>query len=411
MGLPPALRNPVFWFWGLISVGAVSQLVLGLYSHQSMAVSFIVMAVGLVGLARCHLGRWIGVDPLVVAALTILTVALLAQPLIAPDCARCSGRAIRVLPLLWLMAFAAHAAYAVFTDVPAWASRWFKFLSWGGGVLVCLMLIELLGDAAVYRWVVDFPANEAVGLSRYNRAASLLALAIWSWLGWVMLRPSRSTAAPVLVGMVLVGLTAVLALGESTTSLLALALGLTAAVLAAAAPGWVLLAGTLAQIAVLAAGPWPWAGWPARLNDSFEQWPVTLWHRFEIWDHGALAAAAKPWFGWGFSGYREVPKTLAPIETYRYFVEAPTHPHNVFLQLWVELGVWGALAGGLVVLAVARAIWAGPRSARPTGIATFAATATVAIAAYGAWQASWLAIIGFVMISQAAVAAIAAPRS
>ena len=181
MVLPPGLRNPVFWFWGLISVGAVSQLVLGLYSHQFMATSFIVMAVGLVGLARYHLGRWIGVDPLVVAALMILTVVLLAQLLITPDCARCSSRAIRVLPLLWLMAFAAHAAYAVFTDVPAWAGLWFKFLSWGGGVLVCLMLIELLGDAAVYRWVVDFPANEAVGLSRYNRAASLLALAIWSW--------------------------------------------------------------------------------------------------------------------------------------------------------------------------------------------------------------------------------------
>ena len=411
MGLLPTLRNPVFWFWGFILVGAVSQLVLGLYSHQSMAVSFIVMAVGFVALARCHLGRWIGVDPLVMAALTILTVALLAQPWIAPDCARCSGRAIRVLPLLWLMAFAAHAAYAVFTNVPEWAGRWFKFLSWGGGVLFCLMLIELLGDAAVYRWVANFPANEAVGLSRYNRAASLLVLAIWSWLGWVLLKPSRSTAAPLLVAVVLAGLTAVLALGESTTSLLALAPGLTALVLAAAAPGWVLLAGTLAQIAVLAAGPWPWIGWPARLNDSLGRWPVTLWHRFEIWDHGALAAAAQPWFGWGFSGYREVPKTLAPIETYRYFVEAPTHPHNVFLQLWVELGVWGALAGGLVVLAVARAIWAGPRSARPTGIATFVATATVAIAAYGAWQASWLAIIGFVMISQAAVAAIAAPRS
>ena len=166
-----------------------------------------------------------------------------------------------------------------------------------------------------------------------------------------------SAAAPLLVAMVLVGLTAVLALGESTTSLLALALGLTAAVLAAAAPGWVLLAGTLAQIAVLAAGPWPWAGWPARLNDSFEQWPVTLWHRFEIWDHGALAAVAKPWFGWGFSGYREVPKTLAPTETYRYFVEADPPPQCVF-TIMVELGVWGALAGGLVVLAVARAIWA-----------------------------------------------------
>ena len=411
MGLPPALRNPVFWFWGLISVGTVSQVILGLYSHQSMAASFIVMAVGLVGLARWHLGRWVGIDPLVTIALTILTVALLAQPLIAPECMHCGGRAMRIAPLLWLMALAAHAAYAVFSEMPVWAGRWFKLLSSSGCVLVCLMSIELLGDAAVYRWIVDFPANEAVGLSRYNRAASLLALVIWSWLGWVMLRPIQSAATALLAAGVLVGMTALLALSESTTSLAALASGLISAALAAVAPGWVLLAGTLAQVVVLATGPWPWAGWPARLNDSFELWPVTLWHRFEIWDHGASAVAAKPWLGWGFSGYREVPKTLAPTESYRYFVEVPTHPHNMFLQLWVDIGMWGAIAGGLIVLAAARAIWAGPRSARPTAIATLAATVTVAIAAYGAWQASWLAIIGFVMVSQAAVAAIGAARN
>ncbi|MGB1005814.1 MAG: O-antigen ligase family protein, partial [Thalassobaculaceae bacterium] len=365
MPFPPALRSPSFWLWGVIAVGMLSQLVIGLYSHQAMAPSFVVLAAGVMGLARYRLGRWVGLDPLTVTALAALTGLLLAQPMIAPDCARCAGRAVRVLPLLWLIALTTQAARAVFSAAPAWANRWFGLLTWGGGIVVVLMLIELIANAALYRWATNFSADQAVGPSRYNRAASLLALAVWSWAAWITLRPGRGPYAPFWMAAVLVGLTGVLALGDSTTSLLAFAIGLAAAAAATVAPGWVLLAGIFAQGAVLAAGPWPWAAWPVRLDDSFGHWPVSLWHRFEIWDHGALAVAARPWFGWGFGGYREVPTDLAPTATYRYFNETSTHPHNVFLQLWVELGAGGALAGVLVVLAVARAIWAGPPALRP----------------------------------------------
>ena len=229
MGFPPVLRNPSLWLWGLIATGAISQLVIGLYSHQSMAPSFLVLAVGVIGLARHRLGRWVGLDPLTLAALAVLTLIMLAQPLIAPDCARCAKRALRLLPMLWLIALTAAAAQAVFSAAPACAARWFRMITWGGGLLIVLMLIELLADAAVYRWVTNFPPDQAVGLSRYNRAASLLALVIWSWAVWITLRPGRGSFAPFWLAAALAGLSGVLALGDSTTSLLAFALGLVAA--------------------------------------------------------------------------------------------------------------------------------------------------------------------------------------
>ncbi len=84
----------------------------------------------------------------------------------------------------------------------------------------------------------------------------------------------------------------------------------------------------------------------------------------------------------------EVPGSPIPLQ------EAPTHPHNIFLQIWLELGVPG-------VLALSAAIGFGLQrlSAIPMRRAAFAAMAAAAAAAYisfmfeaSLWQAWRIAV-------------------
>lgn len=128
-------------------------------------------------------------------------------------------------------------------------------------------------------------------------------------------------------------------------------------------------------------------------------------HRLEIWRFTAERILERPLLGWGFDASRAIPggnelirfvgpwAELEP-EQRPNAVTMPLHPHNGILQIWLELGLVGAMLLTGLVLVLFRAI---DRMAQNNAAihsmlyATFAATFTVFCLSFGAWQSRWQA--------------------
>jgi O-antigen ligase len=140
--------------------------------------------------------------------------------------------------------------------------------------------------------------------------------------------------------------------------------------------------------------------------------PPSGLHRVAIWDFAAARAAERPVLGWGFEASRAMPggdaripaatfDRLAPPGPARAALDAmpdhavqslPLHPHNGGLQVRLELGVVGLLLAALGAWWIGRGIVrAADRAARAAGAGTVAAGLTVALIAFGVWQAWWVA--------------------
>ncbi|MEX2008860.1 MAG: O-antigen ligase family protein, partial [Dongiaceae bacterium] len=116
------------------------------------------------------------------------------------------------------------------------------------------------------------------------------------------------------------------------------------------------------------------AGWVADLPASWRQ-------RVEIWHFTAERIAERPLLGWGFDSARAVGDPIS------------LHPHDIALQVWLELGAPGVL----LVLAFAALLWrrlgawAADRAAVAAAAAALTAYLVFALLSRGAWQEWWLA--------------------
>ncbi len=81
-----------------------------------------------------------------------------------------------------------------------------------------------------------------------------------------------------------------------------------------------------------------------------------------------------------------------------------SHPHNAFLQLWVELGALGAALAAVLLTAWFGAIGRADRRLQPFLLAWTALVAAIALVSHGAWQAWWVAAIAAAAAAFAALA-------
>ncbi len=279
-----------------------------------------------------------------------------------------------------------------------------------GGLAAGLLLAALdhaTGNAvrAAVRGLDKAPAHLRFGL---KPAASAMAL----WLPLAAAAPlPRVWRSAVLAG----GAAVLLALPGETPKLAVLA--------ATAAGGAALLAprvaprllGALLAACVLlmpaALGPVLARGVPA------DGLGLSAAHRLLIWDFAAARIAEKPLLGWGMEASRAVPGHDArpppgTLERFRlsdpartgYLPNAqllPLHPHNGALQLWLELGLPGALLGAAIAFLLGLAA---ARTARPAvAAAALASGAVTAMLSFGAWQEWW---IGAELMAAAALAGV-----
>ncbi|MCA0423271.1 MAG: O-antigen ligase family protein [Proteobacteria bacterium] len=118
--------------------------------------------------------------------------------------------------------------------------------------------------------------------------------------------------------------------------------------------------------------------------------------RIAIWQSFGAAVQQKPLLGSGFNAstrMADLPLVADVAEPLRRMLGAG-HPHNAFLQVWVELGVVGAILGVVVVLVAIQTIIRLPIIVRPLAIAFAAAALSIAAVSHGAWQAWWIATVG-----------------
>jgi O-antigen ligase len=121
-------------------------------------------------------------------------------------------------------------------------------------------------------------------------------------------------------------------------------------------------------------------------------------HRLVIWNWAADRIRERPILGWGMDASRAIPGGETEVEDYMdlrpFGIDLagqvmPLHPHDAILQLWLELGMVGAL------LAAALAVWiwlqAGLAGAYPLALA--AAAMPPLLLSFGIWQSWWLSTL------------------
>jgi O-antigen ligase len=131
------------------------------------------------------------------------------------------------------------------------------------------------------------------------------------------------------------------------------------------------------------------------LTEGADDVKLSAGHRLLIWSFAGDRIAEQPLVGWGLDSSRAIPggeDLIRPGETW-----LPLHPHNAPLQLWLELGVPGAVLFALVIAlawwVLAEAHWALLFFAAAGGSLTTAFVGC--FATYGIWQEWWLGTLWF----------------
>lgn len=136
--------------------------------------------------------------------------------------------------------------------------------------------------------------------------------------------------------------------------------------------------------------PLTFAAYQAELHK--EHWlPKSARARIILWEFTAERVLETPWVGIGADATREMHKSLT-VEQPEDFVYPRTtgpHAHSLFLQVWYELGLFGAVLAALAGAATALRITSLSAEAQPFAAATFAAYGASVAFAWGVWQ-TWL---------------------
>jgi len=147
--------------------------------------------------------------------------------------------------------------------------------------------------------------------------------------------------------------------------------------------------------------------------------PFSAIHRVLIWDFVTERIAERPLLGWGMESSRAIPdgvRLFAPetlirfgldsAEERRWFTMAasqrlPLHPHNASLQIWLELGVVGAVLAAALAASLLLASGTGALAAGVVGVVTSASV--TGLLSFGVWQPWWVAALMLCVVSVAAL--------
>jgi O-antigen ligase len=269
------------------------------------------------------------------------------------------------------------------------------------GVMLALAIgaVEVAtGGFIVKHFLRIFFGKTEFTLVEMNRGAAVLTVAFWPALLALLRFGKRERVGAVCMVIVTAW---VLYRLESTTAFLALAIGC-----ATVAAGIVLrerIWMAAMVIAVLAAACFPplaQYAFPKHTVESEYGWlPDSARHRLRIWQFASEKLAERPLTGWGMQSSKFIPGGNEEIQVGQR--RLPLHPHNAFLQVWLELGVPGLiLTLGWVLWLIRRVQQAAlPFRERVLMLACIASAGLVCSMGFGIWQAWWLAALFLVAAS------------
>lgn len=265
---------------------------------------------------------------------------------------------------------------------PAGRMGMLRVLAWGMTLLALVMFAEGLTYASGYRTIralMGDPIRPDLGVKNVCQGlfgltlfapAAILAAARFGGTAWL--------AVPILAGIIWPSIVfgydaTLLALGAASLTGLAVWTW----------PRWApRVAGGLTAAAFLTAPALVWGARSAGIYQQLERAVPLSWsERMGYWRHASDWISDHPARGWGLDSSKMFGPGII------------LHPHDGPLQIWLELGLIGAV--GAAVFWVA--IWNGlSRGSRDPATAVAAATATIYLTfgafSFGVWQEWWLAL-------------------
>ena len=264
-----------------------------------------------------------------------------------------------------------------------------KTLVWSFAAAVALLGFETFSGAAGHDWLVWQGRPQDFDLTVLNRSGIVLLLAAWPTALGLWQQGRRRWA----LGALLAAFAVVMA-GGSSSNQVAAVLALSGAVLA-----WfsgrrlprvlalVIAAGVLAAPVL----PSSWLA-PKNLAPYFDEANYSALHRLHIWNFTAQRIADKPVMGWGLDAARRIPGGDTKLAGGGNVMNM--HPHNAFLQIWLELGAVGAVLAAIFLAGLWLRAGAMPnRAARAAATGLLLSALTVANLSFGIWQTWWLAAL------------------
>lgn len=250
-----------------------------------------------------------------------------------------------------------------------------------------MLLVDLLADFPIYRLLNALPAGHEIEPYVHNKAATAVAVLLFP--AWSVLaesaggdrRPTISRSALVIAA------SAGILVTPSQSAMVALAAGLCAVLAARARERMVRGAITILAVGGAISAPFAALLLPEGSSGLVDPVSYSAAHRIEIWRLAGELVLEHPLLGIGMEGARHA---LTVREGLR---EGALHPHNLFLQIWLELGLVGVvwLVGFLLYVHVRIGRMA--IALRPFADATFAAALLVSCFAWGFWQSWWLSTL------------------
>ena len=299
---------------------------------------------------------------------------------------------------LLLVALSLIAVYGLELDAPA-AHRVAKFFS-------CGLLIGLALYA--FEWIADYPLLRAYQQSQntnfdpsyYNRPLtyfSLLAVSLWQ--ASCLARWFR-IGASVTVAIATMG-------GASMAATLSICLAAVVFVIRFATKqtvgqtfGRFALISSLAYVIAL---PFALNALP-ELDEAMltRLGPSEVQSRLHIWKYAASQTRERPGFGFGpnasesFAEQPTIERILMikgkPVRWSTTPIQS--HPHNNFVQIWLEYGSLGIVLVVLILMVIARRIDRAPgRYLQSAQLSLWVAYFVVMSTAFGAWQTDWLSLM------------------
>lgn len=269
-------------------------------------------------------------------------------------------------------------------DSTEWGAR-LDAAAWGLALAALLALVEVGSDG-----LISGMLTPRRGPSGTDRGATILAI-LFLPIPWRLAATKRVRLA---IPLALATACGVLFLHSDAAKLaLALAIvgagagwlgGARALRVAAVALGLAILAAPLA-VATLDT--------PGRIEAAATRLKPSAIHRLVIWEWTA-ARIEEGWvIGRGLEASRSIPegRAMVALPGSGLMVESlPLHPHNAALELWIDLGLPGAVLGALIL---ALPVWPAGRDVGRARVAVRlgAITAMVVVGglSYGFWQSWW----------------------
>lgn len=321
---------------------------------------------------------------LVVAFLVLALVSTLWSP---------SPRSVPTVAELGYIALGALLGGAWVSQLPGVeALRLARLFLIGLLVGVAVFGSEILLNFPIYRWWNGSTAEEAAIILYTNvpkRSSALLCLLVWPAalvIDRLLSRGNWALALPVGYAAFCLPLT-------SRSATLGIGIGLAvyglarwSGVIARRLMGGVLVVAFVAVLPLVLL-------FDRGLDLTRAPWLFTsAQHRIEIWGMAATRALDTPLLGQGIDASRALPPH-GEVSRFSPITDSllPLHPHNAFLQVWLEMGGVGAALALALALLLLNGVKRMEPGDQPFALALFATSLAMISTAYGVWQPWWMA--------------------